>query len=102
MQDILRLAAGGESAKRLDIGKGLAVTVVYGKLMIGRARKKAYNNNSVDFAGPGRYELDGAVFTCSECSAAALGDGAEYFDMAALAGAVFRHRREGDISSRWA
>ncbi len=97
VQDILRLAADGESAKRLDIGKGLAATVVYGKLMIGRARKKAYNNNSVDFSGPGRYEMDGTVFTCSECSEAAFGDGAEYFDMAALTGAVFRHRREGDF-----
>lgn len=96
VQDILRLAADGESAKRLDVGKGLAATVVYGKLMIGRARKKVYNNISVGFSGPGRYELDGAVFICTECSTATLGDGAEYFDMEALAGAVFRHRREGD------
>ena len=96
VQDILRLAENGETAKRLDVGKGLAAAVVYGKLKIGRARKKAYNNNSVDFSGPGRYELDGAVFTCSECGEAAFGDGAEYFDMGALDGAVFRHRREGD------
>jgi tRNA(Ile)-lysidine synthase len=96
LKDMLELSAAGESGKRLDIGKGLRATVVYGKLMIGRARKKAYNDDSVIFSGPGRYELGDTVLVCSACDAAALGGGAEYFEADALAGAVFRRRREGD------
>jgi len=96
VRDILRLAEAGVTSKRLDVGKGLSVSVVYGKLMIGRTLKKAYNYISIGFSGPGRYEFDNTVFVCSECGAPSFGDGAEYFDAKTLSGAVFRHRLEGD------
>jgi tRNA(Ile)-lysidine synthase len=96
VRDMLRLAAAGESAKRLDVGHFLTATVVYGKLMIGRTQKKAYNNSSISFSGPGRYQLDDVVLVCAECGDPRLGDGAEYFDADALAGAAFRRRQDGD------
>ena len=96
VRDIIKLAETGEAGKRTDVGKGLMAAIVYGKLMIGRTKKKAYNENSVSFFGPGRYELGGAVFMCSECVWQGVGDKAEYFDADTLEGAEFRYRREGD------
>ncbi len=96
VHDMLKLAAEGEPAKRLDVGKGLIAAVVYGKLMIGRNKERAYNDDSVTFLGPGRYEMGDTAFVCSECGSPAFGKGAEYFDADALSGAMFRHRREGD------
>jgi tRNA(Ile)-lysidine synthetase-like protein len=92
----LNLAETGETAKRLDVGKGLSAAIVYGKLMIGRTQKKSYNNGSIDFFGPGRYETGNAVFICSEADVPVFEEGTEYFNADALTGAVFRHRREGD------
>jgi tRNA(Ile)-lysidine synthase len=96
VRDIMHLAETGKTAKRLDVGKGLSASIVYGKLMIGRTQKKAYNYTSISFLGPGKYEFGDTLFTCNECSIPMFGDGAEYFDMEALSGAVFRRRMEGD------
>lgn len=96
VRDILALAESGQPGKRLDVGGGLAAVNIYGKLMIGRIKEKAYNDDSVSFFGPGRYELGGLEFVCTVCVQPDFGDGSEYFDAGALEGAVFRHRREGD------
>ena len=97
VRDILALAEIGESGKRLDVGNGLTAVNIYGKMMIGRIKEKAYNEDSVSFFGPGRYEFGGLEFVCSLCLEPVFGDGAEYFDGDALTGAVFRHRLEGDF-----
>ena len=96
VRDILALAELGESGKRLDVGNGLTAVNMYGKMMIGRIKEKAYNGDSVSFSGPGRYEFDGFEFVCSMCEQPVFGGGAEYFDADALTGTVFRHRLEGD------
>ena len=96
VRDILALAETGESGKRLDVGNGLTAVNIYGKMMIGRIKEKAYNEDSVSFFGPGRYEFGGLEFLCSMCEQPVFGDGTEYFDADALTGAVFRHRLEGD------
>ncbi len=96
VRDILALAETGESGKRLDVGNGLTAVNIYGKLMIGRIKEKAYNDDSVSFFGTGRYEFGGFEFVCSACENPVFGSGAEYFDEQSLTGAVFRRRREGD------
>ncbi len=96
VRDILALAESGESGKRLDVGNGLTAVNIYGKMMIGRIKEKAYNGDSVSFSGPGRYEFDGFEFVCSMCEQPVFGGRAECFDADALTEAVFRHRLEGD------
>ncbi len=96
VRDILALAQTGESGKRLDVGNGLTAANIYGKMMIGRIKEKAYNDDSVSFFGPGRYQIGNTVFVCSECETPEFGSGAEYFDADLLTNAVLRYRKEGD------
>ncbi len=96
VRDILALSETAESGKRLDVGNGLTAVNIYGKLMIGRIKEKAYNEDSISFLGLGRCEFGGMTFVSSACGQPVFGTGAEHFDADALAGAVFRHRREGD------
>ena len=93
---MLRLALRGESGNRVDIGGGFFAAVVYGKLIVGRAVKKRYNE--VFEALSGRFEFGGWCFEVSSYAGEPqYGADAEYFDADAVSGAVFRHRREGDM-----
>jgi tRNA(Ile)-lysidine synthase len=96
VQDVLKLAENRETAKRIDLAKGLCARVSYGKLIIGKHEEKKYNKLSVAFKA-GAVCFDGAEFECSRFEGKPeYGKGIEYFDADAVEGAVFRHRREGD------
>jgi len=93
---MLDIALGGKSGKRVDIGGGYFAAVAYGKLIVGRAVKKRYNE--VFEALSGCFEFGGWRFEASPyVGKPQYGAGAEYFDAGAVSGAVFRHRREGDM-----
>lgn len=97
MQDILELAERGKTAKRIDLAHGLCAGVSYGKLIIGKHEEKKYNKNSAAFKA-GIVRFDGVEFECSSFEGTPeYGKGVEYFDAAAVEGAVFRHRRQGDF-----
>jgi len=90
------LALHGESGKRVDIGGGFFAAVVYGKLIVGRAVKKRYNE--LFEALPGCSAFGGWQFEITPFAGEPqFGPGAEYFDADAIDGAVFRHRQEGDV-----
>lgn len=93
---MLDLALRGDSGKRADIGGGYFAAVVYGKLIIGRAVKKRYND--VFEVLPGSLEFGGWDFEIKPFEGEPkFGSGVEFFDADAIGGAVFRHRREGDV-----
>jgi tRNA(Ile)-lysidine synthase len=93
---LLRLALKGKSGKRADIGRGYFAAVVYGKLIIGRAGEKQYNEAFEALSGC--FEFGGWRFEAEHFTGEPqYGAGAEYFNASAVAGAVFRCRREGDV-----
>ena len=97
VEDILSLAGRGATAKRIDIGRGVRAHVVYGKLMIGTGRESGYNKESVLLRGTGAYRFENMAFECSMHSGPPVfGQGVEYFDAQAIAGARLRHRLNGD------
>lgn len=95
-ESLLELAEKAESGKRIDLTHGLYAAVVYGKLLVGKTKEKQYNEHLVVFHC-GRLSFAGFEFDCGEYNGEPIyGGGAEYFDAAALEGAVFRHRLNGD------
>jgi len=97
VKSVLDIAHKAESGKRVDIGGGLFAVVVYDKLMIGKNLRVGYNNALVPMDGVGCYDAFGKVFTCAAvCGTPKYGDG-ECFDADVVRGAVFRHRRQGDV-----
>jgi tRNA(Ile)-lysidine synthetase, N-terminal domain/tRNA(Ile)-lysidine synthetase, C-terminal domain len=93
---LLDIAKKGKSAKRADLGRGCFAAVVYGKLLIGKAGEKRYNNafKALD----DQCEFGGFCFMCEPFTGTPqFGACAEYFDADALKGAVLRHRRRGDV-----
>lgn len=99
MQSILELAAKARAGKRINLARGLFAAVVYNKLMIGKTSDKKYNIESVALKN-GRLSFAGYEFYCGRCEGVPeYGQDAEYFDERSVEGAVFRHRREGDVIS---
>jgi tRNA(Ile)-lysidine synthase len=97
MQGILELAERRISAKRIDLALGMYAGISYGKLIIGKHEEKKYNKKSVALM-VGTVCFDGIRFECSRFEGTPkYGRNAEYFSADAVAGAVFRHRREGDF-----
>ncbi len=97
INDVLSLAQKSISGKRIELGRGLTATVVYGKLRIGKNKIKKYNNILIDFFGVGRYLFKKMAVTCDIYEGSLkFAPGVEYFDMEAINGSCFRGRQEGD------
>lgn len=97
IQSLLALAEGGESGKRTELAHGVWAAVVYGKLLVGKANEKQYNNHSVVLQ-TGKFCFGDFEFECAAFDGVpAYGGSVEYFDADAVDGARFRHRREGDF-----
>ena len=96
IKSLLELAEKAESGKSIDLAHGLFASVVYGKLFVGKKAEKQYNKHLIVFRC-GRLSFAGFEFDCGEYNGEPVyGGGAEYFDAAALEGAAFRARLEGD------
>ncbi len=99
VQSILELADKAESAKRIDLARGVFAAVVYDKLMIGKKTEKKYNKDLVA-ADLGTFSFGGITFECIPYEGdTEFGEGAEFFSAGSVEGALFRHRKEGDYIS---
>ncbi len=95
MDAALRLAESGKSGKRVQLGGRYYAAAAYGKLMIGRTSEKQYNKPFEPLStqcGFGGWQFEAVEFG----EIPVFGPTAEYFDLDAVEGAVFRFRQTGD------
>ncbi len=97
IDDVLALGNKGVSGKHIVLPGGAVAAVEYGRLSVGRHKKKSGNETSAAFHGQGHYHFNDIELWCEIGEGIVQRPQTECLDMKSLEGACLRYRQPGDF-----